>query len=216
MEYYQKASEALRQGEEYPLQLLKNAGLTALGGGAASFGSKALSKLVPAVGALINQYVPENLSISGLNKIDPRFGKFIQGAIKEGYSYEDLREFIGDKINKSQSSEPAKQNKNIIEQYSPELHQFILGEIQSGQTPMQAGARAVFDKSKNFEKIIRKMEKDHKTNWSDIIETIYGNQEKAQTSNQPQQSNQQEQKENGSGQQALMAILEKINQRLGQ
>lgn len=216
MEYYHKAAEALRQGEEYPLQILKNAGLTALGGGAATAGSKALGKLIPAVGALINQYVPDNLSMAGLNKIDPRFGKFIQGALQEGYSYEDVRKFIGDKINKSQSAEPAKQNKNIIEQYSPELHQFILEHIKNGRSPLEAGALAQMESKKNnFKSAIDKITQDHKAPWSAILETVYGQQGTQKSPDQPQNP-QQPSNQTGSGQQALMEILQKINQRLGQ
>ena len=208
MQPYQKASEALRSGEEYPLHLLKNAGLAAIGTGATSLGFKAVNKLVPAIGALINEFVPENLSIAGLKKVDPRFGKFIQGALDEGYTYEDIRGFIGDKVKKSQ--EPAQEKKNIIEQYSPELHKWILGEIQNGRSPVEAAALAQNDQ--RFEKIIKKMTKEHKTQWSNIIQSVYGLGEKAQ---QPQQQQAFQQQPIGQGQQALMQILQKINQKLG-
>lgn len=217
MEPYQKAAEALRSSKEYPLQLLKNAGLTALGGGAAALGSKALNSLIPAVGAMINNYIPEKLSIAGLNKIDPRLGKFIQGAMEEGYGYEELREFIGDKVQKTQKGE----QKNLIQQESPELHQFIDQEIRSGMTPLQAGAKASVDKK--FTEVIKKLVKSHKMPWANILETIYGNAEQAlppsnqsQGQQQQQQPMQGQQQQSGQGQQALMAILSQINQRLGQ
>ena len=101
MQPYQKAASALRRGGEEPLNLLKNAGLTAAGAGVASLGSKAIGKLIPAIGSLINKYVPEEMSKKGLAKVDPRFGKFIQGAENEGYSYDDIREFLDGKIQKS-------------------------------------------------------------------------------------------------------------------
>ena len=209
-EPYHRASKALREGEEYPLHVLKNAGLTALGGGAGAFGAKALGKVLPAVGALINQYVPENIAMAGLNKIDPRFGKFLQGAMAEGYSFDELRQFLGDKIQKTQ--EQAKPDKNIIEKESPELHQFLDQEIRKGRKPIEAAALAQNDK--RFSSIIQKLSKSHKTPWSQIIESIYGTGETAQQ-NQQQQP-QQTQQQPGQGQQALMAILQKINQRLGQ
>lgn len=209
MEYYKKAAEAIRSGEEKPLNLLKNVGLTALGGGAASLGSKAINRLIPAVGALINQYVPENISREGLGRIDPRFNDFIQGAIDQGYSYEDLRNYIGEKIEKSE--EQPKQKLNLIEQESPELHQYLDQEIRNGRRPIEAAAIAQHDK--RFANIIQKLTKTHKTPWSQIIESIYGTGETAQPTQQTQQP---QQGQPGAGQQALMAILDRINQKLGQ
>lgn len=237
MEPYQKSAEALKSGEEYPLQLLKNAGLTALGGGIAAAGSKALNKLIPAVGALINNYVPENLSRAGLTKIDPRFGKFIQGALDEGYTYDELREFIGDKIEKSEVYRSSKENKNIIEQYSPELHSFISEEIKKGRPTLQAGALAQLNDK--FKKVIKKIEEDHKTSFSAILQSSYGegtskgmSKEEAtkrflgrKKSNLPNELIQQfegrygpieQQGQTGPGQQALMATMQKIMQQLGQ
>jgi hypothetical protein len=109
MEPYQKASESMRAGDEYHLRLLKNAGLTALGGAVAGTGSRIANTLVPAVSALINPHVPEHISKAGLNKVDPRFGKFIQGAMEMGgYSFDEVREYLGDKVEKS------KDKRNII------------------------------------------------------------------------------------------------------
>jgi hypothetical protein len=241
MQPYQKAAEALRSGEEYPLQLLKNAGLTAIGGGAASLGSKALGKLIPAVGALINQYVPDKLSMAGLSKIDPRFGKFIEGALQEGYTYDELRKFMGDKLEKSQPAEIVKEQRNIIEQESPDLHQFIIGKIKEGRSPQEAGALAILGEkgTKAFKKDIEKIVSQHKTPWSQLLESVYGTGQTAQpqqpgnalaqeamsppgsspigpTSAESQAFNQpQQQQPVGQGQQALMQILQKINQKLG-
>lgn len=186
MEPYQKASEALRSGEEYPLQILKNVGLTALGGGAASVGSKALKQLMPAVGALINNYVPENIAMKGLNKIDPRFGNFIQGALDEGYSFDDLRSFIGEKVQKTQQG--VKENKNIISQYDDQLHAFMDNLIKNGRSALEAGALA--RATGKFNKAIKKMEKDHKTNFSSIIEAVYGKEQPQAKQSAPQQTQQ--------------------------
>lgn len=217
MQPYQKASEVQRSSGEYPINIIKNLGLSAVGGGVAKLGSQAVSKLIPGVAAFLSEYIPDNLSQKGLSKLDPRFGKFIQGAIDEGYSYEDLRGFMGDKIKKEQ---PAKEDRNIIQQYSPELHQFIDQQVKSGRKPIEAAAIAQQDKK--FSNIIKKLSKDHKTNWSQIVESIYGGMGQAQ----PQQAQQQPQEQmqgqqqapqqaQGQGQQALMAILQKIQQARG-
>ncbi len=221
MQPYQRASEALRSGDEEPLHLLKNIGLTAVGGGAAAAGSRAVGKLIPAISSLINQYVPEKLSKAGLSKLDPRFGKFLDGALKEGYTYDELRNFLGEKVEKSNEEQnPKKASKgsgNIIEQYSPELHGFILEEIKKGRSPLEAGSLATLKSysNKDFKKVIDKIVSDHKTPWASILSTVYGDQGN-QSQNQPNQPQPEPNRSPGAGQQALMSILEKINQRFGQ
>lgn len=218
MQPYQRSAEAIRSGEEYPLQVLKNLGLTAIGGGTAFAGSKIASKLVPAIGALINSYVPDNIMDKGLKNIDPRFGKLISGALEGGYTYDDLRNFLGEKL---QQSEQPKENRNVIEQYSPELHQFLSEKIKGGEDPIRAAALALFKEGNSFQNIIRKIENDHKTNWSQLVQSIYGGPGQAQQSvpqqmqSQTPQAAPQQGAGGGQGQQALMAILQKINQRLG-
>lgn len=192
MEPYQKAAEKLRTSGEYPLNLAKNIGLSAIGGGAAKLGSSALASLLPKVKALINEYVPDELSKKGLEKLDPRFGQFIKGGEQEGYDYGEIRKFIGEKVDKSEQ-ENAKQSKNIIEQYSPELHQFIDNEVKGGRTPTQAAAIAQNDKK--FQEIIKKLSKDHKTPWSSIVESIYGTPETAPIQRQQQQDQQIQQEQ---------------------
>ena len=231
MEYYQKAAEAQREGNEYPLRLLKNAGLTAATTAAGRLGVRAAGKLVPAIGALISKYVPDELSKAGLKKLDPRMGKFIDGGLKEGYAYEDIRKNLEERVEKTQEQEQEQpqQSKNIVEQYSPELHSFISDQIKKGRNAYQAGAIA--SKDKRFADAIKKLTKDHGLPWHDILTQIYGGdgvqkkqgmmqQEDArfQTGygDQLDQQGQQGQQQPGQGSQALMAILQKINQTLGQ
>lgn len=177
MQPYQKASEALRSSGEYPINLSKNIGLGLIGGGAAKIGAKAISPLIGHIGSLINEFIPENISKNGLTKLDPRFKKFIDGAIEQGYTYDDVRSFLGNKTNKEIT-----QSKNIIEQYSPELHQFITEKIEQGRSPLEAGALASLERkgSKGFKDVIKKLEKEHNSPFSSILETIYGSMKKSQ------------------------------------
>jgi hypothetical protein len=73
---------------------------------------------------------------------------------------------------KEEKQENAEESRNIIEQYSPELNQFIQEQIGKGLDPLQAGAIAQNDK--RFSSVIQKLMKDHKTPWSNIIESIFG------------------------------------------
>lgn len=234
MQPYQEASSAIRQGGETPINILKNVGLTAIGGGAANFGSRAMSKIIPAVGSLINKYVPENLSIAGLKKLDPRFGKFIQGALDSGYTYDDVRQFMEDKTKKSQDEIAQQDKKNLIEKHSPELHQFIKESMKKGQSHLEAGALARLPnkKGKDFNAAIEKLTKEHKTTWEEILEAVYGGKKMSNNTSQgpanmeqatqspmqqaPSQQGQAQQGQAGAGQQALMDILNRINQKIGQ
>lgn len=220
---YQSSARSLREGNEMPLHLLKNLGLSAAAGGAAKLAYNATSKFIPAVSALINENVPEKFSKAGLSKISPTLGKFIQASLDSGYTYDDTRQFLGDKIKQTQQNSGSQQ-KNIIEQHSPDLHQFILEQIQSGKSPLEAGALATLDKKggPKFKSIIEKITKQHKSPWASILETVYGGQQgQSQQSQQEQEPAQQQaqgqaQPQGGPGQQALMDILSKINQRMGQ
>lgn len=225
MEPYQRASRAMRESEEQPFNVLKNTGLAAIGGGTAGIASKAIGKIVPAVGALISKYVPDNLMQAGLSKINPKLGTFMKSVLDAGYTHDDVREFLGEKIEKSQQpqtkqqesqeqqKEKPKDGRNIIEQYSPELHQFIANEVASGRKPIEAGALAQNDK--RFSDVIKKLSEEHNTPWSSIIDSIYGTGEQAGAlKEQQQQSGNSGQV--GQGQQALMEILSRINQKLGQ
>lgn len=212
MQPYQRAAEARRSGEEYPLQILKSSGMTALGGGVVSLGSKALNKLVPAIGSLINSYVPEDIAIKGLSKIDPRFKGFIEGAIKEGYSFDDIREFLGDKINKSQQATQTNPLQDFETNY-PDVAQALQNTINNGQSP--DAAAAILKSSSSFGKKVKDIEKATGKNFVDYILEIFGPQASSQ---QPAPMQEQMQKMNPQMQQQgnqavdaqLMAALNKI------
>lgn len=218
MQPYQQASRELQKRNQQDTRVVGGlaAGAAAIIPAAAKLaGSAAIaSRVMP----LLNNYIPQSLAIKGLSKINPTLGKFVETAIDQGHSFEEAKDFIKNKISPEEEPEKkAEEERNIIQQYSPELHQFIDQEIKSGRDPLQAGALAQHDK--RFSSAISKLTKDHKAPWSSILEFVYG-QQIAQ--NQQQQAPEQVDQQNapkaqpGSGQQALMAILDKINQRLGQ
>jgi hypothetical protein len=241
MEPYQEAAEATRRSGTVPLNAIKYGAGLAIGTGGSMIAKNAISKIAP----LLNSFVPWSFAKKALNKIDPRIGSFIKNSEDDGAESSEIKDFLSEKIKKS---EPPKDNRNIIEQYSPELHQFIDQQIRGGRKPIEAAAIAQNDK--RFSDIIKKLSKDHKTPWSSIIDSVYGMGERAAASNPKQEAlnkwnerqkkqsfleeerqrfeqgygNQMEQQQGqqpqggqpGPGQQALMAILNKINQKLGQ
>lgn len=166
----------------------------------------------------LNAYIPAKLAIAGLNKIDGRLGKMFGEAEKLGYGIGEIKSFLTEKLSspeKQQQNRP-QSDRNIIQQYSPELHEFITTEVKRGRTPLQAGAMA--SNLDDFKNIIQTLTKDHKTPWSNIIETTYG------VGSTPQDQRNERIEEGfasdnagnaGKGQQALMAILQKIQQSRG-
>lgn len=236
MQPYQEAAEAIKTQGEAPLRLGKSAGNIAAGLGTAYYGGSLISRVVP----WLSKYIPEDLFKKGLSKIDPRFGKFIDKATQSGKSVDEIKDFIGQKIEGGMENNKPKENRNIIEQESPELHQFIDQEIKNGRKPIEAGALAYNDK--NYTKAINSLKNKHKLNWADIVQQVYGTGDKALPNQQqslaeeamnppgsaptsPQsaesqafsklQSQPQQIQQTGPGQKALMDILQKIDQKLG-
>jgi len=205
MNPYEKTAEEMGRQSERPKRLAQSAIGIASAAGAASF-APVLARAAP----FLSKYIPENLAIKGLSKISPKLGSFIQKSMSDGFDFNQVKDFIGEQINESQQQEPAKQKGNIIEQYSPELHQFISQEIAGGRKPIEAAAIAQHDK--RFSNVISKLSKDHKTPWSSIIESIYGSEQQAlpeQFGNPEQLQNPtSQQQQGGQGQQAIMQALQ--------
>lgn len=173
--------------------------------------------MVKKVLPFLSKYIPEDIFVKGLSKVNPKFGTFIQKALSNGKSTDEIKEFIDGKINAFESeSTSAQPSRNIIQQYSPELHEFIEQEIQAGRSPLEAGALASLDrKGKDFKKIIRKIEEDHKSPFSSILETVYGGKQTARPERQAESPEQANQQAPGKGKEALMAILQKLQQSRG-
>lgn len=195
MQPYQKASNSIIEAQERPMKALSGAA------------SMAISRVMP----FLNNYVPMKLALSGLNKVDPRWGKFFKQATDEGYDEEEVRGFLKDKIEngikgETENQEQSKENRNIIEQYSPELHQFIDQEVRKGRPLIQAGALAQNDK--RFADIIDKIQKQHKTPWSQILQSIYG----GALQEQPQDQGQMQQPQQGGGQGDIDPALQQLIQ----
>lgn len=216
MQPYQRASEETRKQAEMPIRALKTAGSIGLTAATAYAGGAALNRVLP----MLSKYIPEDLAIKGLSKIDPRFGTFINKAMQAGKSFDEVRDFIGEKAmgENEESKGNAQEKRNIIQQYDPELHTYIEQVIKNGKTPVEAGLKA--KGHERFKKAIDKMVKDHKTTWTDIIESVFGGMGQTQPPALPQQTQQIPQQptqkaQSGQGQQALMAILQKIQQSRG-
>ncbi len=199
MQPYQEATqEVMRQGT-LPLKAAKSA----IGAGTAAFLSGTAGRVLP----FLSKYVPENLAIKGLSKIDPRLGNFIKTALAAGESFDQAKEFIGSKIEEeAESEEPSKQNRSLLKQYDPELHKYIELGMKKGMSLVEVGKKALGHE--RFKKSIDKLTKDHKTSWDSILRTVFGEgaayeEQEGQPQSQPQQvaPQQQQPQQGGQGQQ---------------
>lgn len=196
MQPYQKAAEENIRQRTRPLEVGANLG----------------ARIMP----LLNTLVPTAFAVKGLNKIDSRLGKFISHAEQLGNDFGEVREFIKGKVESSQ--QPAKENRNIIEMESPELHQFISQAIKGGKKPFQAAMEATKD-IKHLKKIV-KLEKEHKTPWQKIVQSIYGGEAVVPEQALPQDSGlsresliaqgQQQQPQQGAGDDQILAAINRV------
>lgn len=178
-----------------------------IGTGIAATG--AVARILP----WLNEFIPQDLAMKGLSKVSPKLASFLKRGQSMGLDVGEGIQYIKTQFDKSKGG--AKQDKNIIEQYSPELHQFIMEEIQKGRSPLEAGARATLGKKgdEGFKKVIEKMVRDHKTPWSAIIETVYGGQPGGQQKNNnqnPQMNQQQQQQQQQSGNDKWKSIAQSL------
>lgn len=203
MQPYQQASEEHNRQALRPVEAAASVAGIGLKG---AIGGRVMS--------MLNKYVPSSLMAKGLNKIDPRLGKLMYLGQESGHSTEDIAQFITGKMRTFEPKEVPKQEKNIIEQESPELHSFLDQEIRGGRKPIEAAALAQNDK--RFSDVVKKLMQKHKTPWSKIIESIYGIGDTALPSGQQAQPQQPQQgAQPGPGSQKLMDIMTQINQKLG-
>lgn len=154
----------------------------------------------------LNQYIPADLAVKGISKVSPKLGSFLQKGQDMGLDIQEGLNFVKDKMGGQQ--EPAKQDKNIIQQYSPNLNRYLMDIIKNGDTPVAAAAKARKFLDKKQQDIIKKMESDHRVPWEQIVESIFGNGQTAQPIQSQGQQGQQ-QSEPGQGlDPSVQAILQ--------
>ncbi len=201
MNPYDKTAAEIKRQSEGPKRFAKTS--AKIGGEAALlYATASFAPTLARAAPFLSEYIPEDLAIKGLTKIHPKLGAFVKKAMDTGHDFSEAKDFIGKQIQESQNQEEistettknAKEHRNIIEQYSPELFQFLDQEVKKGKSLWTAGNEAV--KNSKFSSIIKKMMKDHKVPWTAILETAFGNFRSGQPSQQqeaPQQGMNQQQ-----------------------
>lgn len=182
---------------------IKNIASAAVGTGL----SIASSKVLP----FLSEYLPVDLAMRGLDKVSPAIGRFLKKGQSMGLDIKEGMNYVKEQMMPKKEQEQPQENLNIIEQYSPELHQFIDQEVRKGRPLIQAGALAQNDR--RFADVINKLQKDHKTPWSQILQSIYGGALKEQAQDQGQM--QKPQQGGGQGQNRLASVLQQYMQMKG-
>lgn len=99
---YQEAAEETKRQSEFPAKLLKK--------GAAIAGLIAGSApIIARIAPLLSKFIPQDMAIKGLSKVDARLGKFINSAMKLGHSFDDVKDFIGEKIQPGQQTQTSQE-----------------------------------------------------------------------------------------------------------
>jgi|SRR5271166_2679934 len=205
----ERAANAKTKRVEGAKRLLEG-GIKGVAGAAA--GTALASKVLP----WLSEYIPTDLAMKGLNKISPKLGEILRKGQEAGLDLKEGFDFIKSKAEPKEEETP-KENRSIIEQYSPELHQFLDQEIKKGRDVLQAGALAQNDK--RFMKIIDKIQKDHKTPWSAILQSVFGggpsqatqSQQATPTRDLLRQQGQQQQPQQGGLDPELASLLQQGN-----
>lgn len=192
MQPYQQASEEILRQSKEPGKAIGALAKTATGLTAGLAGGGAiLNRIMP----FLSKYIDPDLAVKGLNKIDPRFGKFVSGALGQGMSVEDIGSFIkekvtGEKPQEEQQAKQPQQPKNIIEEYSPEVHEILVDKIGQGLKPLAVAFQLANDAK--FKRPIEELQKKTGKSFSDLVSAVFGGQESEQQPNQPQQAQQQD------------------------
>lgn len=165
---FEEHEDYMRRKEEVPGKVLRK-GLAL--GSAAIGGHSLISRILP----LLSDKIPEEIARKGIGKVSPKLGEFVESATNLGHDFYEIRDYIRAKASEEQegAKKPA-DSRNVIQQYSPELHQYISEEIQKGRSPIEAGALASLQG--NFKNIIKKLTDDHQAPFASILETVYGGQ----------------------------------------
>lgn len=231
MQPYQRAALDLQEREEK----IGRAGTYAAGAAGGLAGGALARKMIP----FLNKLIPESLAIKGLSKASKNFPGFLERAKANGKSFEDVRDYLSESVQNEmgegeEEAEIADQQDNPIFRFSRRLGKFVEDAFKVGHT-LDEVAGMVSSPGNKFAKEVQHIEKVLGVSFRKLLKTLYGGGEgdmqppraveesagqpgqgpgwqggQAVTTMQPPQGG-----GGGQGQQQLLAMLQKINQRMG-
>lgn len=194
----------------------KGLGKAALSASSGLAGGGLAAKVAP----FLSEFIPQELALKGINKVAPQIGQFLNRGVEQGLDLNEGFNYLKENLFKSEEAQQTKDDRNIIEKYSPNLFQYIKELIGNGSSPAEAAMKATkFLTSEKEKKNIQQMEKDLKTDFASIVESVFGrgtvqpqslSPMSMQDAGDPRQMMQQKQPQQGGGDEALMAALQKV------
>jgi hypothetical protein len=163
--------------------LIKKGAGAVVGAGATLLGAGLASKVMP----FLNEFVPVELALKGINKVSPQIGQFLKKGQSMGLNVQQGLQFLKNNLQPNQSNQPAQQA-NPLQEFEtnyPDIAQALNGYIQQGQSP--DAAAAILKSSTPFGKKIKDLEKNVGKNFIDYVLELFGNPQQ-QVSQQLQQS----------------------------
>lgn len=164
--------------------LIKKGAETFLTAGTAALGFGLGSKILP----FLNEFIPADLALKGINKVAPKIGQFLQKGQKMGLDIKEGLQFLKDNLEGEKSQERQQENPVIkqakdFETNYPDIVQALIGYINKGQSPQAAAA--IIKTATPFVQKVKKIEKETGKNFIDFILELMGGQQNGQI---PQQS----------------------------
>ena len=196
---------------------VKTTAKTAIGLGTAAIGGGVGAKILP----FLSEYIPMDLAVKGISKVSPKIGDFLKRGMSQGLDIKEGLNFVKDSITKPQEAKqapavetPKETPFDLLGKYSPKLAEYFRSQLQKGEKPGIVRLLAQQD----FPNEVKQIEKDHKRSFKEVINDLFEGKAPIQPSQaQPSQPEQQPQAAQGvgPGQQKLMDMLQKLNQKLG-
>lgn len=169
-------------------QMAKKGIKTAIGIGTSIAGAGLASKALP----FLNELIPADLALKGINKVAPEIGKFLKKGqsmglnLKEGLDF--LRNNLQPKKEEQQQENPVVKQAKDFETNYPDIIQALMGYINNGRSPQEAAT--ILKQLTPFNQKIKKIEKDNGKNFVDFIVEMMGGNQSSQMQ-QPRQNSAQ-------------------------
>jgi hypothetical protein len=177
--------------------LIKKGASAVVGTGATLLGAGLASKVMP----FLNEFVPLELALKGINKVAPQIGQFLKKGQSMGLNVQQGLQFLKNNLQPNQQTQQANPLQEFETNY-PDIAQALNGYIQQGQSP--DAAAAILKSSTPFGKKIQDLEKSVGKNFIDYVLELFGNPQQ-QISQQPQQAAPQAQQQMQQAQQGQQA-----------
>lgn len=167
---HQEASQEFQRQSTVPSRSLKTAANIGLG---VATGSTILNRALP----FFSKFIPQNIALKGLSRVNPTMGKFISASEEQGFDPQEIYDFMENKLKEGigqQEETEAKDERNLIQKYSPEIFQTLEYLIKQGLSPAQAALDIRQHEDSKVKNLISQMEKDYKQDWPSIVESVFG------------------------------------------